>query len=154
MKILSSQGILTTKRRLKSMLLVLLIALISHSCGSSYSNKVIEKHPDGSTKLIHYFKEKAEGDELYKSEEFYENGIKRMEGFYKNNQPHGRWTSRYSDGTLWSTGEYHEGNLHGIQTVYHPNGQKYYEGSFDNGIRIGEWKFWDESGTLVNTRKY
>jgi uncharacterized protein len=139
------------------MIRVFILVIISStvwSCGSSYSHEVIEKYDDGTAKVIHYFKEKDSGKEMYKLEEYYDNGVKRLEGYFTGNERSGRWNSWHDNGRLWSVANYQDGKLHGKQTVYFPSGSKYYEGSFENGIRKGVWTFWDEEGKIVNSREY
>lgn len=138
----------------KLLLPVLLVSILWTACNGSYSSEIKETWPNGTTRVIEYYKEKDGQKELYKMEEFYENGIKRIEGYYRDGQKDGRWSSYFPEGGVWSVVGYKNGEMHGKQTVYHPNGQKYYEGSFDNGIRKGTWSFWNEAGALVNTREY
>ncbi|MFO7723378.1 MAG: hypothetical protein R6V49_09190 [Bacteroidales bacterium] len=133
---------------------LLLIGGTGGSCGSSYSHEVIEQYDDGTAKVIHYYKEKESGKELYKLEEYYDNGVKRVEGYFSGNERHGRWNSWHENGQLWSVATYRDGKLHGKQTVYFPSGNKFYEGAFENGLRTGTWTFWDEDGKVVNTREY
>jgi antitoxin component YwqK of YwqJK toxin-antitoxin module len=136
------------------LLVFALMSFIFAGCGGSYTQEIVEEHPDGSTKTIQYYKENDEGKSIYKLEEFHDNGVKRVEGFFENDERHGRWNSWFPNGKLWSTAHYREGALHGKQTVYHPSGEKYYEGTFEKGIRTGEWKFWDERGQLVSKKTY
>lgn len=143
-------------RYLKLFLLFTVFAshVLLSGCGGSYSHEITETWPDGTTKTIQYYKEK-EGEQIfYKIEEFHDNGVKRVEGYYKDDERHGRWNSWHSNGKLWSIAEYKNGQLDGKQTVYHISGQKYYEGTFEKGIRTGIWRFWDENGILVTETEY
>jgi antitoxin component YwqK of YwqJK toxin-antitoxin module len=140
-------------QRLLVVLVFPFMVLIS-GCGSSYTREVVETHPDGSTHTIHYYKETDEGPVLYKLEEFFDNGIKRVEGYFRDGERHGRWNSWHDNGKVWSIGRYDNGQLHGKQTVYYPNGEKFYEGEYEHGIRVGLWRFWNEQGGLENERTY
>lgn len=135
-------------------LLMLSFTLICTGCGGSYSQEITEKHADGSTRTIQYYKERDGQKQLYKLEEFYDDGVKRVEGYYRNDQRDGRWNSWHDNGKIWSVARYKEGQLHGKQTVYYPNGKKFYEGRFENGIRKGVWKFWNEDGALESEKTY
>jgi antitoxin component YwqK of YwqJK toxin-antitoxin module len=132
----------------------LVVAGFLAGCGGSYSQEITEKHADGSTRTILYYKEVDGGKQLYKIEEFYEDGVKRVEGYYRNDERDGRWNSWHDNGKIWSVAHYKEGKLHGKQTVYYPSGQKFYEGRFENGLRNGVWKFWNEQGVLENEKTY
>ncbi len=134
--------------------LVALFSWVGYGCGSSYTREVVETHPDGTTHTIHYYKETDKGRVLYKLEEYFDNGMKRVEGYYSDGERHGRWNSWHDNGKVWSVGRYREGQLHGKQTVYYPNGNKFYEGEYENGIRVGLWRFWNEQGVLENERTY
>jgi len=123
-------------------------------CGSSYTREVIDTYPDGTTRTMHFYRETDTGRELYKLEEFYDNGIKRVEGYYRDGERHGRWSSWHDNGKVWSVGNYSEGRLDGKQTVYYPNGKKFYEGRYEDGLRKGLWRFWNEQGGLENEIRY
>lgn len=142
------------KRDLTILLIITFVAVLSASCGGSYSQEITETYPNGATKTIQYFRERDGIKSLYKIEEFHDNGIKRIEGYMKNDKRNGRWNSWHSNGRLWSVANYLDGNLDGKQTVYHPSGEKFYEGEFGKGIRKGTWLFYDEKGVLVNKRQY
>ncbi|MDA3820068.1 MAG: hypothetical protein PF590_06395 [Candidatus Delongbacteria bacterium] len=47
-----------------------------------------------------------------------------------------------------------DGKLHGQYLSYYPDGSKKAKGSFRNNQRTGMWKLWNESGKLIETRKY
>jgi hypothetical protein len=38
---------------------------------------------------------------------------------------------------------------HGHWVTFHPNGQKASEGMYERGVKVGDWRFWDESGRDV-----
>jgi antitoxin component YwqK of YwqJK toxin-antitoxin module len=134
--------------------IVLIFTALISGCGGSYSHEITAEHADGSTRTIHYYKEVDGAKQLYKFEEFYEDGLKRVEGYYRNDERDGRWNSWHDNGKLWSVANYKDGKLHGSQIVYYPNGNKYYEGRFENGLRKGVWKFWNEDGVLENEKTY
>ncbi len=132
----------------------ILISFLLIACNTSVTHQVVEQYPDGATKTIHYFRKRGQNKVLYKMEEYYQDGIKKIEGFYRDDKAHGRWDSWHPNGNLWSVARYKNGQLHGKQTVYYPTGKKFYEGSFENGIRKGTWLFWNEKGEVVNKREY
>ena len=74
-----------------------------------------------------------------------------MEGYKRNGQRHGVWTSYTKDGRVKSRNTYAEGKLNGDCVVFRENGQLYYTGQYANGKEVGEWKFHGPDGTLVKT---
>ncbi|GAP42222.1 protein containing MORN repeat variant [Lentimicrobium saccharophilum] len=126
--------------------------LLLTSCNKPYVKK--ELFEDGSVKSEKTFKKTDGKEELLKEVVFHQNGKKYIEGNYKNGLREGYWASWYDDGTLWSEGEFRDGESHGKRSVFHPNGTLYYEGRFDMGKRVGVWKFYDENGGLVNEIDY
>ena len=126
--------------------------LLITSCNKPFVKK--ELFEDGSVKSEKTFKKVDGKEELLKEVVFHPNGKKYIEGNYKNGLREGYWASWYEDGTLWSEGEFRDGESHGKRTVFHPNGTLYYEGRFEKGKRVGLWKFYDENGNLVNEIDY
>jgi len=57
--------------------------------------------------------------------------------------------SYWSNGQLYSKGEYNNGKQHGEWISYFGNGQLEYKGSFINDKEIGMWKEWN-----INTKEY
>ncbi len=136
----------------KTVALLWFIYLLS-SCGTRPYEYVELTYPDGTPQVVKYYKTE-EKKVLLKKVEYYENGMKRIEGSYKNGQRDGEWNAWYDNGNPWSKGFYNEGVENGIKTVWHKNGQKYYEGPIINDQRAGIWKFWNEEGDLVKEVNY
>lgn len=42
--------------------------------------------------------------------------------------------------------------LHGEYTTWHQNGRRSAHGRYEQGVRVGEWRFWDETGELDRVR--
>lgn len=133
---------------------VFLSFLLISSCGGSESSEVTEVWPDGSEKTIQYYKDTDGKRQIIRIEEYHENGVRRLVGYYKDGERHGKWNSWHENEQLWSVARYSNGQLEGKQTVYYPSGQKHYEGTFRKGIRTGLWRFWDEQGILVTEKDY
>lgn len=85
--------------------------------------------------------------------ERYDNGVIRKRGDISGGLAHGEWLSFYPDGKVWSKGTYLEGLRTGYAVSYHPDGSKSSEGYYKKGQFVGNWKFWDEHGSLVE-KKY
>lgn len=134
--------------------LVFAVHLVMLSCAPNVEEEVKDQWEDGSPKVVYIYNE-AGGEKVQVGERhFFANGQLRIEGQLKQGRRHGKWTSYYEDGKLWSEGMYHEGLDDGIRNVWHANGQKYYEGMFTKGKKTGLWRFYDESGALVKQEEY
>ena len=124
-------------------LFIFLLALMIGCKPKAPHENVESTYPDGSAQLIRFYKNEAM-EELVKEVHYFENGVKRMEGGYKNGERHGEWTAWYENGNIWSRGHFNLGVENGLKTVWHENGEKYYEGEVVDGQRTGIWKFWNE----------
>ena len=84
-----------------------------------------------------------------KEENFSEEGIRLSERNFRNNKPHGKWTSWQADGKTPSViEEYENGKLHGLRTTFHPNGKKATEETWQFNLITGEVRNYYESGEL------
>ena len=134
-------------------LLILALSLtLLASCNQTNVKK--ELFEDGTVKSEKTFKKIDGAEQLVKEVVYHPNGKKYIEGNYKNDKREGYWASWFKDGTLWSEGNFKEGESDGERTVYHPNGKLYYKGTFSMGKRIGKWLFYDENGKKLNEIDY
>jgi antitoxin component YwqK of YwqJK toxin-antitoxin module len=139
---------------MRKIIFILSIVFLA-SCGPKLQEKVIETFPDGKPQRVQYFTSEAEGSYLAKEIFYYQNGQKKMEGFYnKAKQKHGKWLYWREDGKKWSEGYFFEGKDDGMRKTWHENGKKHYEGHYDKGTRVGVWKFYDETGKMVKEIDY
>ncbi|HRS53202.1 MAG TPA: hypothetical protein P5250_00660 [Bacteroidales bacterium] len=136
--------------KIHKILLTFLIIGITVSCKTDIKEIIEEKYPDDSPKLIRFYKEKNGEKEIVKEISFYPNHNKKIEGEYKNNKRHGKWTAWFEDGKIQSEGYFKNGLNHGSRKVYYENGNKRYEGKYENGKYIGKWKFYSPDGNLIN----
>jgi len=44
--------------------------------------------------------------------------------------------------------------LHGAYKTWFENGQLRIEGQYDNGIKIGNWRFFDEKGNVIEEKNF
>jgi antitoxin component YwqK of YwqJK toxin-antitoxin module len=139
---------------MKKYLLFLLPVLFLASCGPKLEKVIEDTHPDGSPRLIVYYKTVEGFKERARVEAFYENGTKRYTGEFDNDKRSGHWVYWYENGNKWSDGYFKDDLRDGFGTTWHENGNKHYEGSYENGIRAGVWKFWDEDGNLLKEIDY
>lgn len=132
----------------------LILLLVFGACKENLTEEVAEKYPDGSPKILRYYKGDGEDREMVRECTFHPNHNKYMDGEFKNNKKHGKWTSWYENGNKWSEGYFREGLDHGKRTGWHESGQLYFEGQYDKGKKTGVWKFWDEKGNLASQIDY
>ena len=126
---------------------ILIGVLFLVSCQPKLEERISETFPDGKPKRIQYYTGEGEGKYLAKEVFMYPEGKKKVEGWYnKDGRRDGKWTYWYQDGKRWSEGYFSNGMDDKMRTTWHENGQLHYKGRYDKGIRVGVWKFYDESG--------
>lgn len=160
---------------MKKIIIVIIITLISFSCGIKKSENGISKplvfrnglyYSDLTSTVPFTGRNKSrmmdqiieydvvngikEGDFII----YYPNNKIQMIGKTSNNKNVGEWKYYYVDGALESTGKYENDKPTGVWFWYYQNGKLAEEGIFNEGKRDGEWKSYDTSGTLQIIRKY
>ena len=85
---------------------------------------------------------------------YYANGVIKEKSYYMAGRRNGECQSFYPNGKLWSDDYFVDGVLDGATIAYYENGQKRYEGTMNKDKKIGQWKYYDESGKLVRTTNY
>lgn len=135
-------------------LMLALLAFLCEGCTTKIVEDTIETYPDGSPKMVRYYKDDGDQRILFKETLYYSNHQKYMEGEYKNGKRHGKWTSWYQNGNTWSEGSFNNGVDDGVRTAYHENGKKHFEGKYKDGKKTGIWKFWDENGVQQKDQDY
>lgn len=124
------------------------------SCTTKVVEETIESYPDGSPKVVRFYKDDGRSKTLVKECMYYPNHKKYMEGAYKYGKRDGKWTSWFDNGNKWSEGYFKNGVDQGKRTVYHENGQKLYEGNYTDGKKTGIWKFYDDKGKFTKEENY
>ncbi len=130
-------------------LFLALIIIVFTACKSKIVQEVIESYPDGSPKVVRYFKEDDKSKVLVKETLYYPNHQKYMEGEYKNDKRDGLWVSWYQNGNKWSEGQFKDGLDEGYRHIFHENGKKQIEGFYTDGKKSGIWKYYDDNGNFV-----
>lgn len=139
---------------MKRYISILLIIMLAVACGPRLEKVVDDTHPDGSPRLVSYFKDDNGAREKVREEAFYEDGSMRYTGEYTEGKRNGHWVYWYDNGNKWSEGYFRDDLRDGFGTTWHENGQKHYEGSYEDGVRVGKWKFWNTRGELVKELNY
>lgn len=140
--------------RLKTFAIFILTLIMLGACTSELEEVVDSTYPEGSKKVIKYYKNEADKQILVKETGYYPDGNNQFEGCIDNDKRHGKWTYWYKNGNLWSEGSFNHGLNDGLRTTYHENGKIYYQGKYDDGKRVGKWKFYDEDGKFVKDIEY
>jgi antitoxin component YwqK of YwqJK toxin-antitoxin module len=141
-------------KAMRKYFLFILVAFIAVSCGADLEKIVEDTHPDGTPRLVHYYKNDDGIREKVKVEAFYEDGSKRYTGEYADGKRNGYWVYWYENGNMWSEGYFKDDLRDGFGTTWHKNGQKNFEGAYKEGIRVGMWKFWTPQGELIKELDY
>lgn len=135
-------------------LIFISISIFLASCTTKVVEETVESYPDSTPKVVKYFKESGSDKTLVKECLYYPNHKKYMEGEYKNGKRHGKWTSWFDNGNIWSEGSFKDGLDDGKRTVYHQNGKKFFEGNYTSGKKTGIWKFYDDKGNFTKEENY
>lgn len=133
---------------------ILFISILLSSCGEKIKKEIVEKYPNGSTKLERFFIKTNDSLEKVKEIYYYEDKKTRVDGEFKKGKRYGKWTYWYPNGNKWSEGYFKNGISDSIRTTYYENGKKRYEGYYKDGEQIGIWKFWFEDGSVAEERDY
>lgn len=87
--------------------------------------------------------------------EYHPNGKLKIKGkLNANGNRQGLWIAYYDNGIKWSESYYTDGKRDGHTLTFHPNGQVRYVGEYKNDLKIGLWRFYDESGELEKEENY
>jgi len=74
------------------------------------------------------------------------NGLKMMEGNYKDGKQDGEWTLYYESGSKKSIDHYQDGVQQGDHVSWYENGQIDAKGQYKDGQQDGVWRRWDIDG--------
>ena len=93
---------------------IFLLGLIFVSVFSCSRNiiieNIIEQYDDGGRKVVHYYQEKRNGDQVWVGETwFYQEGMKHLEGPIEDGKRNGDFKTYYKSGTLMSEGTFVDG---------------------------------------------
>ena len=118
-------------------------------------HKCIEvRHENGSLNYSRNYKTERDPSLQYQEDGLdvmlYENGQTELSGEYKNGERHGVTKHFYQNGKLQSEVLYVNGRQQGLKTIYHENDEISHLISFLDGMLEGEYKVFDESGKLIS----
>jgi hypothetical protein len=74
-----------------------------------------------------------------------------MKGEVRDGERVGQWTAYFPNGALRSQRTYVNGLTEGVTEVFYEDGSLYYSGQYRAGKSVGEWRFFDQQGTLIRT---
>ena len=81
---------------------------------------------------------------------FFQDGKPRWQGNKKEGLNHGKYTMWYENGRKRMEGSYENGKKHGRSVSWHPNGAKWQHKFYHLGIPKGTWSTWDNQGNLIS----
>lgn len=112
----------------------------------SFTGEFIETYENGKTKGTGSFVNgQLEGLRI----QYFENGNKRTEKYYKKSFPHGTAKEFYESGTLKQVGDFVDNKENGIWTIYYETGEKHVESTFVNGVQQGNYIEYSKEGKLL-----
>ncbi len=103
---------------------LLIFVFLVFSCSDNIIEVVVEKYSNGIHKVVHYYNNKRDGQQLVQIKTYYNDG-------------HIEYKKNYKDGKL-------EGKFY----HYYDNGQINYEENYIAGIREGKWISYTRDGQI------
>ena len=80
-----------------------------------------------------------------------EYGVLSERGNYTDDEPDGKQTGYYQDGSVYYQSEYVKGQLNGFYVEYYPNGKMKSQGYYMDGEAHGEWRYYRKDGSISST---
>lgn len=112
--------------------------------------EIVEYAKDGSVLLKGYYI-----DGFRDGEWMIMSGDYKMEGKYLEGYRYGTWRHYYTeDDQLAFEGDFIDGLPDGKHRYYHPNGRRMLIGNYEAGSKQGDWRRYNEQGTLLLTIDY
>jgi antitoxin component YwqK of YwqJK toxin-antitoxin module len=85
---------------------------------------------------------------------FFQNGVTKAEGFYRDNSPDSLWVYYFQNGNKKAVGQLERGKQSGLWKYYYEYGGLKAEGNLKRGIRHGEWVNYFENEIVKSTGEY
>lgn len=85
---------------------------------------------------------------------YYQNGVLKTKGNFKNNKAEGHWTYYYENGTPRMEGDFQQGVQSGYWKYYYENGTLSMEGKINKDIKEGPWLYYFENGNKKSEGPY
>ena len=111
---------------------------------TAFGLKPIEKGKWGSDPFV------KDGSETTR----HPNGLLQTQGNYKQGLRDGPWYSWYPSGLPWSETSFENGLKTGPTKTWFSNCKLRYDGFYAKDKPTGHWKFYDETGKLVQEKQY
>ena len=140
---------------MKYSLALIAISLMFSACTNEPESVVESEWTPEQPKLVAFFLEENDVKFKQSEEKYYEDGAMEYSGSYDiEGNRHGEWKYYYTNGNIWSVGNYANGAKTGVKQVYWPEGKMRYEGFFTDDLKSGHWKFYDKDGSLIEEMDY
>ena len=135
-------------------IVVIIIGFISSCNDNGLIEKVISSYPNGTPSLIEYYEWQGDNQILVKHIRYYQNGEKKEEGTFTNDNKNGDWKYWYENSNLWSEGAFKQGVRDGETKVYYKSGKLKYTGFYTDGETDKKWIFFDGKGNKIKEVNY
>jgi antitoxin component YwqK of YwqJK toxin-antitoxin module len=103
-----------------------------------YRSGILYKEENSSKKFPYGYKESTT--------KWYENGIKELEGTYKDGKKDGKWIIWDENGQKNKEGMFKNGKEDGLHISWYENGIKEEQRTYNEGKKHGLWTKWNELG--------
>lgn len=111
-----------------------------------FTGEFIDTFENGKTKGTgNFVKGQLEGLRI----QFFINGQKKTEKYYKASYQHGIAKEFYENETLKQVGEFVDNKETGIWTIYYETGEKHVESTFVKGVQQGDYMEYSKDGKLL-----
>ena len=94
------------------------------------------------------------GEREGKGESYYISGKIKNKYTHQNDLLQGEYVSFYENGAIESKRNYEKGYFNGPYHEYHANGKPLSEGEYANGESVGTWTFYHDTGKISRTGSY
>lgn len=134
---------------------IIAITIVMMACkGNRVEEVVLKYYEDGTPQDVMVYKI-TNGDSIPMIErKFHANGVKFIEGYFKDGKRDSIWTSWYPNNLVWSQTLYVNGMEEGEYKTFHDNGLPYINGFHHNGKETGVWNFYSPNGELLKTYNF
>lgn len=85
---------------------------------------------------------------------YYSNGVVKEIRSFDGGRLHGECIVYDQKGDTLAIAHYFRGKKHGVWKIWRGDNTLAYEFQYDMGIKVGTWKYYDESGSLLGAREY
>ncbi len=133
-------------------LLLVVTALMAQTAGNdaTFSGRKTSFHANGNFNTIANFTSGIPDGEYLS---YFENGLLKEKGYYKNGLKHGNWSAYNEQGQATSSAHFNLGKKDGEWLIWDNEGNLRYKIAYENGVAVGNWVMYKQDGQIENSRK-